>query len=412
MWKARRHSTSERVAVVPPARALPNPEPITLNQQQYSINNTQSPSSIKADVIVIGAGPAGSVTARELARSGCRVILVDKASFPRPKVCGCCLNGVAVGILNSVGLGGVLTDAVPWHRVSIAAGQRTADLTLPRGVALSREVFDARLVEEAVKNGVEFRPGTVAKLGAEWPDGREVFLNAVPAFTRVVVQASGLVGGEAVPESGSRIGAGAMIPAEFAGAFFVPGTIYMATGRHGYVGLVRVENDRLDIAAAFDPHFIRARGGLGLAAEAILRDVGWPVSPGLAELPWKGTPALTRRPVHVAAHRLFAVGDAAGYIEPFTGEGMAWAVMSATVLAPIAARAVHGWGAGLMREWEVAHRHILGHRQRLCRVVAQVLRSPRLSRFAVRALSAFPILAHPLIAALNQPCHLCQTTSA
>ena len=48
------------------------------------------------DVLVIGAGPAGSVTARELARRGRRVLLVDKAAFPRPKVCGCCLNAAAV----------------------------------------------------------------------------------------------------------------------------------------------------------------------------------------------------------------------------------------------------------------------------------------------------------------------------
>ncbi|HEV3440556.1 MAG TPA: NAD(P)/FAD-dependent oxidoreductase [Gemmata sp.] len=393
----------DRDGGVVPARILSN--------QQLPTNNPPT-TNMNADVIVIGAGPAGAVTARELSRSGCRVLLVDKASFPRSKVCGCCLNGAAVGILNKVGLGSVLTDAVPLHRVSIAAGQRTADVTLPRGVALSREIFDARLVEEAVNNGVEFRSGTVAKLGEERPDGREVFLNSVPAFARVVVQASGLAGGEATPEPRSRIGAGTMIPAEFSCAFFVPGTIYMATGRHGYVGLVRVEDNRLDIAAAFDPGFIKACGGLGPAAEAILREVGWPVSPGLAELPWKGTPGLTRRPVHVAAHRLFAVGDAAGYIEPFTGEGMAWAVMSATVLAPIAARAASRWNVGLVREWEVAHSRILGHRQRLCQVVAHILRSPLLRGFAVRALGAFPILAHPVIAALNQPCHLPQITSA
>ena len=52
------------------------------------------------DVIVVGAGPAGSLTARELARLGRRVLLVDKASFPRPKVCGCCLSGSALAALS------------------------------------------------------------------------------------------------------------------------------------------------------------------------------------------------------------------------------------------------------------------------------------------------------------------------
>ncbi len=116
------------------------------------------------DAIVIGAGPAGSVTARELARRGCRVLMVDKAAFPRAKVCGCCLNGAAVGTLEHLGLGHVLEGAVPLDRVTVAAGSRTADLRLPRGVALSREVFDARLIDEAVKAGVEFRQETVVKL--------------------------------------------------------------------------------------------------------------------------------------------------------------------------------------------------------------------------------------------------------
>jgi 2-polyprenyl-6-methoxyphenol hydroxylase-like FAD-dependent oxidoreductase len=107
----------------------------------------------------------------------------------------------------------------------------------------------------------------------------------------------------------------------------------MATGRGGYVGLVRVEDGRLDMAAAFDPVFVKSVGGLGAAAETILREVGWPAPPALAEEPWKGTPALTRRARRLAGHRCFVVGDAAGYVEPFTGEGMAWAVMSAAAVA-------------------------------------------------------------------------------
>jgi flavin-dependent dehydrogenase len=92
------------------------------------------------------------------------------------------------------------------------------------------------------------------------------------------------------------------------------------------------------------------------------------------------------------------VGDAAGYVEPFTGEGMAWAVASAAALAPIAAR---DWHPGLAREWEAAHRRVLGRRQLGCRVIAKALRFPRLTRLAVRVLSTFPALARPVVAAIN-----------
>ena len=57
------------------------------------------------DAVVVGAGPAGSLAARQMARQGAAVLLVDKLSFPRWKVCGCCLNGAALSALDSVGLG-------------------------------------------------------------------------------------------------------------------------------------------------------------------------------------------------------------------------------------------------------------------------------------------------------------------
>jgi len=323
------------------------------------------------------------------------VLLVDKAAFPRAKVCGCCLNASAVATLGRLGLGHVLDGAVPLDRVTVAAGSRTAELRLPRGAALSREVFDARLVDEAVRAGAEFRPGTVVK-------GESDLLSQ----GRVVLLASGLAGGEAVPERRSRVGAGVILPAEAAPGFFAAGTIYMATGRGGYVGLVRVEGDRLDVAAAFDRAFVKAEGGPGPAAAAILAGVGWPIPTGLADAHWKGTPSLTRRPAALGGHRLFVVGDAAGYVEPFTGEGMAWALASAAALAPLAARAVRGWSDDLVSEWEAVHRRVVGRRQRVCRVVSRVLRSPALTGLAVRALRLLPALSRPVVRALNRPAPL------
>jgi 2-polyprenyl-6-methoxyphenol hydroxylase-like FAD-dependent oxidoreductase len=236
--------------------------------------------------------------------------------------------------------------------------------------------------------------------------GRLVVLGSESVQARAVIVASGLTGGDAPPEPHSRIGAGVVVPAGQAPATYQPGTIYMATARGGYVGLVRVEDERLDVAAAFDATFVKAAGGPGAAAEVVLREVGWPVPSGLAELPWRGTPALTRRPARLAGRRLFVVGDAAGYVEPFTGEGMVWAVTSAAALAPIAARAAREWHDDLVREWEATHARVVGRRQRVCRVVSRVLRSPRLTGLAVRALGAFPFLSRPVVAALNRPSHL------
>ena len=114
-----------------------------------------------------------------------------------------------------------------------------------------------------------------------------------------------------------------MVPRAAAG--YEPQTVYMACAAEGYVGQVVVEDGRMDMAAALDPLAVKAAGGPGELATKIIDQAGFPPVPDLARLPWKGTPHLTRQSPRLGGERLFVLGDAAGYVEPFTGEGMAWA---------------------------------------------------------------------------------------
>jgi len=175
----------------------------------------------------------------------------------------------------------------------------------------------------------------------------------------------------------------------------------MACGRAGYVGLVRLEDGRLDVAAAFDPGALRRLGGPARAATGVIAEVGWPVPAGLAAGPWRGTPGLTSRPERIGAERLFVLGDAAGYVEPFTGEGIAWALTSARALCPLALRAVERWDPGFPALWAALHRRALGPR-RLCHATARLLRSPLLTGVLVRLLANVPALAGPIVQALNR----------
>ncbi len=405
------------------------------------------------DAIVIGAGPAGSVAARQLALSGRRVLLLDKKRFPRRKVCGACLNHSAVTLLEQIGLGDVVREcrAPEIQRFDLRAVSRRLSLPLPTGRAISRALLDQRLVEAAIRAGATFQDGVQATVGnpiddrriVEWKSmtdsrvGPAALRRAGPpesaanceggpaleaslshptttvvqqtATAMVVLAADGLghpslCGLAEVRDRAaehSRLGAGCEVidfPTEY-----VPGVIHMAVGRGGYVGLVRVESGALNIAAAFDARLVRDAGGPARAAAVVLAQAGFPAIPAMAEAEWLGTPVLTRSTNPVAAERLFVLGDAAGYVEPFTGEGIGWALASSVALAPLADRACDVWQPVLAKTWSREHSRIVRRRQRTCRMLAAILKSPTCVRLAMFLLPKMPSLLRPIVHGVSLP---------
>ena len=360
------------------------------------------------DVIVVGAGPAGTMAGLTAARGGRKVLLVDKSRFPRYKVCGCCLNGRALGVLHTVGqLDVVRRQGLPLDSLVLAAGRHRARVPLPQGLALSRVALDATLADAAIREGAGFLDECKAQLDRSQPEGWVVKLtrdrDSVEVFARIVLAADGLTHGlskvrPARPRR-SPIGAGVML--DGAARACPRGAISMAVGRGGYVGLVRVEGGRLNVAAALDPELVRRRGGLGPASESVLRQAGVSVPEGLAHAQWRGTPHLTRRPRHQSTHRLLILGDAAGYVEPFTGEGMAWALESGREAAALACSAIDRDDERLPARWARQHRKIVGHSQRRCALISAGLRRSKLAQLAVMLLSRTPGLAIPFVESLN-----------
>lgn len=355
-------------------------------------------------LIVVGAGPAGSLAAREAARRGVSVLLVDRARFPRRKVCGCCLNLRALDTLQSVGLGDLVTrcGGRELNGLRLATVGAEARMPLPGGAVLSREAFDAELIREAVNAGVAFLPETLAIHKDCTSDARHLVLrnggHSVDGTAEVVLAADGLgsslMGAEV--RSDARLGVGAV--AASGPDCYTPCLIHMVCGTGGYVGLVRLEDDRIDLAAALDPTFVRKCGGMGRAIATLLTAANWPLPDELETLSWKGTPLLSRRPRRVAVERMLAIGDAAGYVEPFTGEGMAWALAGAVAVAPLLAR---GWSPSLMEEWPRVHSRTVRRRQGTAWIAAMTLRYPQLVRLLVGALSVLPGLAAPVVGRLN-----------
>jgi flavin-dependent dehydrogenase len=332
-----------------------------------------------------------------------RTVLLERAHFPRAKVCGCCLGVRGVSALVQCGIDDALDGACALVSASIAHGRHWVDVPLGGSRVIGRDVLDARLAERAVRNGCDVRLGmraSVVELGHASSAAAVQVDDVTSGASRtlqadIVVCADGL-GGKSIAAHGtgemwsvdpaSRFGVSATLQPD---ALDIPESRLWMMSRHdGYVGAVRLPSGEVDVAAAIDPAAARRCGGPDALIDSIVQSCGRAF---VAHVPrtWKGTPALTRRRAWIGRGRVICVGDAAGYVEPFTGEGMSWAIEGAVA----AAHAAPGiMSSGDARVWDRTLGGVIGAHQRRCRRVATMLRYPRATVCALRAASRIPAL--------------------
>ena len=363
------------------------------------------------DAIVVGAGPAGSAAAITLARMNLDVLLVDAKSFPRRKVCGGCLNQVSVRLVKQL-LGDqhrLWSTGQQLQQFKLYHDQRRFELGMPSGWAIDRSSLDMCLVEACQQEGVTFATPVKAELAEIEAGFRQVTLSckgrSSPAFARAVVLATGL-GNRAVSKfpslqqeatSSSRVGIEAIyssFPLTYEGA-----AIHMAVANPGYVGMTRISNEQLHVAAAVDRCELQRLGPLEMI-RSILRQSGAD-SMFDEEVAWRGTPPLTTRPIPVGTERVFLVGDAAGYVEPFTGEGIRWALECGIGVAPFVMEAKKTWSPAVLRAWEIWYRGNIRAGQKLCRRLTTGLKSRLLLAAAHKLLLIAPSCANPIIKKIN-----------
>ncbi len=364
--------------------------------------------------IVIGAGPAGALAAAQLATRGIETLLVDGKPFPRNKVCGGCLSAKAVGLLEKVGLGQLIESMPAGHieTLQLQTPNRTLLVSVPGGRVILRADFDANLADRAVAAGAQFLDDTRATvLPATTDDCRMVDLNSNGTAlgtvrAKVVLVCDGLAGSSlarmpflrSTPAAQSRIGLGAVVNCV---GGFPADRIRMAVHAQGYVGAVRLPDGRVNLAAAVAPTSItkyRPAELLSNILAACRMEV--PLSTATAEV--KGTAPLTRRVSRIADERLFLLGDAAGYIEPFTGEGMACALASALAVVPLVVEAQNRWSPRLAARWCRIPRQMVIGNPMVCRLLSQLCRRPGLLDLSMRSLASAPWLAAPVVHHLNR----------
>ena len=303
--------------------------------------------------------------------------------------------------------------SLPVHELQLVTRNDHHLLPLPEGATISRSAFDAELVRRAMAAGVCFLPEVTAVVEAVVSgEQRTVSLRSGSSVTQlrggIVVSAEGVLrsavkhlpGMSSLVAAGSRLGLGAHVVD--GSACYPSGRITMVVGDAGYVGLARFESTSLNIAAAVDSRALQAGRSMAGVMADILARAGQPIPDNLESAQWQGTPLLTSRPGRVAAERLFLVGDSAGYVEPFTGEGMATALESAAEIGPLVTRGVRGWTRGLIGEWTRAHRRIYRSRRWICSSLTWMLRRPWSVAASIQGCRWFPAVPRYLISRINR----------
>lgn len=337
--------------------------------------------SAEFDVAVVGAGPAGAAAALAARRAGARVLLLDRADFPRDKVCGDGIAAHALDVLADLGV----PDAVAGYRPVralrlVGPGGGAVARPLPRVAhTVPREVFDARLVAAAVAAGAELRRHTVRRL--EVRDDRVVLDGELTA--RAVIGADG---------------AGSVVRREFGHP--VNPERHLALAIRGYAPALPGPPEQLIVTS--DAHWPayawsfpigdgRANVGYGevLRGEPLTRahllDRLAALLPGIdpasvTALRAHHLPLSTHRP-QPGRGRLVLAGDALSLINPFTGEGIFYALLSGALAGTAAA----GSPEYTARRYTAALRRRLGTHLRHSSAAAWLARHRQVVDAAVRA---------------------------
>lgn len=353
------------------------------------------------DVIVLGGGPAGAVAAWQCARRGLDVLLVERRPDVAPKCCGHCLHPAAFLPLEAMGCASTVRESalgVTRHGLVILRGDRiVVDRRFDEGgVVISRRTLDPLLRVAAADAGAEVRTGCAARIVECSGSGSTVelagddgererhsapLLIGADGIGSAVARAAGLVDRGVIGRKfGFSLSLPARVPSAGASASPLTDAVAMFVERDGYLGVVhegrgsgRVHVGALINADASIPTRPLETLRWFVERSKLLRDEladDWVARAGevvaTGPLPWRTTAR--------SAPGVALVGDAAGYVEPFTGEGMRWAIESAWLFAEAFDRC--RWDESSRARYERLWSESIGAMHKRCALVATIVESP------------------------------------
>ena len=366
------------------------------------------------DAIVVGGGPAGSAAAVMLKQRGHDVLLLDEARFPRDKVCGEGISPEAWRLLAVLEVDGAVRalDPHPLRGMALTSPDGTTFRGDYRGAdrpgfAVRRQRFDRVLLERAREAGVEVREGTKAT-GLLTNAGAVGGVTAVNGGGPEALPARLVVGADGRRSVVAR-GLGLLRPHPRLRKFAVRGYWEGMEGleergeMHGapgaYCGVAPLSPTRANVTFVLDRREMAEAGG-GLEEFYCLALRRWPrLTERLARAtllsPPKAIGPLALEASRVSAPGALLVGDAAGFYDPFTGEGVTLALRSAELAAEAADRFLRT-GASL-RAYDRARGEATCHKFRFNRLLQLVVGRPWLANAVTHRLARRPDLADRLV---------------
>jgi geranylgeranyl reductase family protein len=337
------------------------------------------------DVAVIGAGPAGSAAAIAARRAGARVLLLDRADFPRDKPCGDGIAAEALDVLAGLGVTGVTDGYPPIERLRLVApGGAAVARRLPRPAhTVPRRVFDARLVEAAVAAGADLRRHTVRTLR---DDGRVRIDGAYTADVVIGADGAGSTTRRMLGEPVNPAGHLAIAIRGYAPSANTEQVIVTTTARWpAYAWSFPVGDGTANVG------YGEVLRGRALSRTYLLERLD-ALMPGSRPTGLRAhhLPLSTHRPPP-ARGRVLLAGDALSLINPFTGEGIFYAVLSGS-LAGAAAVAAHPAAV-----YTRALRRRLGRHLRHSGFATRLTQRPAVVDAAVRAAAKDQTVFHRMV---------------